>query len=169
MNNIMLAGERQIGKSTIINFLLEDFHGKACGFKTLQDNDLYYLSSLSSQNISTEKQYICRKNKSGTLEGITQVFDEKGAPTLKNCLEESPDLIIMDELGVFENNAFLFQESVLECLNSTIPVLGVLKAKASPFLDLIRKRDDTTIFTITEDNRDRIKEIIKNKLYQCWV
>lgn len=169
MNNIMLTGERQIGKSTIINFLLEDFHGEACGFRTLPHNGLHYLSSINSQYILAEKQYICRKNEGGTLEGIASVFDSRGAGLLDNCLKKRPDLIIMDELGLFESNAFKFQESVLECLNADIPVLGVLKAKSSPFLDLIRNREDITIFTITEANRDKMKEIIRNKLYHCWV
>lgn len=169
MNNIMLTGERQIGKSTMINFLLDDFHGEVCGFKTLPDNGLHYLSDINSENILAENQYICRKSEGGTLEGIASVFDDSGAGILDNCLKKRPDLIIMDELGIFESKAFIFQEKVLECLNSDIPVLGVLKAKSSPFLDLIRKRDDVTIFTMTEKNRSKIKERIKHKLYECWV
>lgn len=169
MNNIMLTGERKVGKSTIINFVLDDFHGEVCGFKTLPDNGLHYLSSINSQNALTEKQYICRKNEDGILEGIASVFNDSGAGVLDHCLKKRPDLIIMDELGLFESRAFVFQEKVLECLNSDIPVLGVLKARSSPFLDIIRNREDVTIFTITEANRNKMKEIIKYKLYQCWV
>lgn len=169
MNNIMLTGERQIGKSTIINFLLENCHGEVCGFRTLPNDGLHYLSPINSQRVMAEKHNICRKNEGGTLVGITSTFDDSGARILGNCLEKKPDLIIMDELGLFESKAFVFQERVLECLNSDIPVLGVLKAKSSPFLDLIRNRDDITIFTITKDNRSKMKEIIKNKLYQIWV
>ncbi len=172
MNNIMLTGERQVGKSTLIQILLKDFPGRVCGFLTLPRDGLYYLSCINSAGIhicgEQAEPLICRKNNHGRLEGITSVFDEYGANILDKCLRQKPDLIVMDELGVFESEAYLFQEKVIDCLNSNIPVLGVIKDKPSPFLDLLRKRDDTVFFRITKDNRAQMKDILINKFYQFW-
>lgn len=174
MNNMMLTGERQVGKSTLIQFLLKDFPGRICGFLTLPRDGLYYLSCINSPGIhicgEQKEPFICRKNKQGKPEGITSAFDDYGAKILENCLRNKPkpDLIVMDELGVFESEAYLFQEKVLDCLNSDTPVLGVIKDKPSPFLDLLRKRDDTVFFRITEENREQMKDILINKFYQFW-
>ena len=102
----------------------------------------------------------------GSLKGLPAVFDEIGAGILNDCLNSKPDLIVMDELGVFENKAYLFQEKVLDCLNSQIPVIGVIKDKSSPFLDLLRKRDDAIFIRVTKENRNKMKGILKTKLEQ---
>ena len=40
-------------------------------------------------------------------------------------------------------------------------MLGVIKHKEHPFLDAIRQREDTMIYTVTEENRNEVKEQIK--------
>lgn len=87
---------------------------------------------------------------------IPATFDGYGVKLLTDCVKARPDLIVMDELGFFENNAVLFQEKVLEILDSDTPVLGVLKKKETPFLNSIRCRNDVSIFVVNKGSRDGI-------------
>lgn len=167
MNNIFLTGEKQIGKSTIINRIIQDFSGKICGFKTLLEKNehrQFYFYSLNSNFRIDEKVYICKKSSNNKLEGISESFDKTGVEILRDCINSSQNIIIMDELGTFENDAYKFHEAVYECLNSKYPVVGVIKDKSSLFLDTIKKRKDVEVHYITKDNRDAAYKNIRNAL-----
>lgn len=169
MNNIFLTGDKQIGKSTIINRFLAEYNGKVCGFKTLLENEPYrkfYIESINPQITTAEKVYISKKTEEGFLKGNIEGFDSFGVEILNDCLCSSPDLIVLDELGLFESEAIHFQELVHSCLDAKTPVLGVLKAKSSPFLDSIRYRNDVTIYNVTLENREELYEIISKMISQ---
>lgn len=168
MNNIFLTGDKQVGKSTIINRILADYNGKVCGFRSELETAPYrrfYLQSLNPHIMSAEKVYISEKTEQGYSKGNVEAFDGFGVEILNDCLISQPYLIVLDELGLFESDAIHFQEFVHSCLDARTPVLGVLKAKSSPFLDSIRYRNDITIYNVTLENREelykRIREMIK--------
>lgn len=157
MSNIFLTGDKQVGKSTIINRILAEYNGRVTGFKTLLETDphrRFYLHSLNPNIISAEKAYISKKTEQGYSKANVEAFDGFGVEILNDCLINPPDLIVLDELGLFESDAIHFQELVHQCLDARTPVLGVLKAKSSPFLDSIRYRNDVTIYSITLENRE---------------
>jgi nucleoside-triphosphatase len=78
-----------------------------------------------------------------TLEAFTGI----GAAAVRRALEEAR-VVVMDELGRFEQGAPAFLAAVHEALDSPIPVVGVLKAESNPFLDAIRARPDTLIVNL---------------------
>lgn len=113
----------------------------------------------------TEPVYIGRCLKPGVWEGIPTAFDIYGVNILKQCLEQKLDVIVMDELGFFENNAFIFQSMVHDILDLPIPVIGVIKDASTAFLDSIRERSDVDVLRVTKRNRDFIASYIKKVLY----
>jgi len=166
---IFLTGERQVGKSTIIQKILAGYRGEVCGFQTLPEMEPYrrfYIKGVHKHRTSTEKHYIDERTNDGKTVAIPETFDVYGVKILEHCLKSSPSIILMDELGVFENQALLFQDMVYQCLDSDIPVIGVIKAKSSPFLNKIKLRPDVTLFHITKDNRDREYENILSAFHQ---
>jgi nucleoside-triphosphatase len=56
----------------------------------------------------------------------------------------------MDELGRFELGSPAFLAAVGEALDSSVPVVGVLKAESNPFLDSIRARPDTAVIDLDQ-------------------
>jgi len=164
MNNIMLTGEKQVGKSTIINKIIRTHPGHAYGFQTLPDKETkqFYIQSMNGEY---SKAYICKRNGNDRFIGLIHAFNDQGVSILKDCLKKSPDLIIMDELGIFENDAYQFHKYVHQCLYSPIPVLGVLKGKSSLFLDSIRNRMDTEVHTVTIENRNQVYKVVKNAMH----
>jgi len=168
MKNIFLTGDIKVGKSTILNNFLLSYKGIIGGFKTepyfLEDSQkTFVLKSLNQLRRPKANQYICKPSAStGRLIPITQTFDDFGVEILNDCLEEKPNIIIMDELGIFESAALKFQENIYKCLASQIPVIGVIKNKESKFLNDLRSRTDLLIISITLENR----EIQKAKFFQ---
>lgn len=167
MTNLFLTGERQIGKSTIINRIIKDYPGKIVGFKTMVDettNRKFFICSIHDKNIDYRNAYIGEWIDNEKLVSYPETFEQVGMSILTRCLKDSPDLIVMDELGVMENNATNFQQAVFQCLDSPVPVIGVLKNKSSAFLDAIRNRNDVEIYTVSKDNRDKLLNVLNNRL-----
>lgn len=162
MKNVFLTGERKIGKSTIIKKALEAFKGSLGGFKTapcfLGDGSKRYTIEGLNPIFRGEARWICVDNGEGRMIGLTGTFEDYGVRILKHSLKEKPDLIIMDELGLFESEAYNFQKHVFAVLESPLPVLGVLKAASSSFLNEIRNRRDVIILPVTGENRDLLAE-----------
>lgn len=172
MKNIFLTGDLHVGKSTIINRILEGFKGSLGGFRTLLDlsidgNKRFFIEGLNP--VFQGKRYpICRYSDEGYMVGLSEVFDDYGVKILRHSLEEKVDLIVMDELGVFESEAFDFQKSVFAVLESPIPVLGVLKAKSSPFLDKVRSRQDVLVLSVTLENRELLVGKLKRLIARLF-
>jgi nucleoside-triphosphatase len=166
MKNIFLTGNIQVGKSTILNSFLTNYSGAIGGFQTKphftsENERVYVLKSMNSfSKIKEDDKLICfPSGKGGRLLAITDTFEQLGVKILQECLIYEPNLIIMDELGVFETEALNFQEMVHKCLSSSIPVLGVIKNKANPFLDGLRSRKDIIIINVTKENRETQREV----------
>ncbi len=168
-NNLFLTGRIHIGKSTLINKIIHSISGQVCGFRTLRyykGKELkgFYIEGFNKNERVKEDLLIGKCLDDNSWIGIPSTFDQYGVEILKDCLNRKPDCIVMDELGFFENEAFKFQKIVIHLLNSSIPVLGVIKEADTPFLNVIRSRQDSLIFTITEENRDEIQDMLIHKI-----
>lgn len=164
--HLFLMGNHNVGKSTVINAAVENLPYTPMGFHT-------YISPVDSQGVSTvhiskygEEQKVdapivsVRDKREYTFTAHPEVFDTYGV----NILEQSKNakLIVMDELGFMEKEALLFQEKVIEVLNSKVPVLGVIKRDNYPFLNKVRSLVKT--LEVTLDNREEIIEEVKSWL-----
>jgi len=162
-SNLFLTGPVQIGKSTAINRALEILNpANIGGFRTIGTN--YTADGKSdvviySANKSPNTGHIVAHRENGTREAFPPIFDTYGSEYLKN----DADFILMDELGFLETEAHLFQDAVIEAIEKSTPVLGVIRhGKNTPFLDNLRKREDITILMVTEENRNEIpKKIVE--------
>ena len=90
---------------------------------------------------------------------FAEAFETGGCAILAAAPPDA-DIIIMDELGVMEQDAQHFCAAVLALLDGEIPVLGVIKPQASPLLDAIRSHSKSKVIELNEDNRDSLPELI---------
>ena len=177
IKNIFLTGELHVGKSTaIVNFLKNYITkpGEIAGFKTkeyYEDGHLkgYFIESQLSPviyNISENIVGINSDFKSGkSCYGVPEVFEKKGVEILQESMRIPNSIILMDELGFFEKDAFQFITQVHKTLDSHHRVLGVLKDKKNDFLDSIATREDVKVIRVTLSNRDDVGQEI-NKYWK---
>lgn len=163
-----------MGKTTLIDRIVRGISGNVSGFSTeryFHSGELigFYLNSLD-KNITPDRfPWIGIKDDNGQWKGVTQTFDSYGVKIIKHCIEQPPDLVIMDELGFFENEAFEFQKAVFDVFDGTIPVLGVLKRVETLFINKVYYRQDVKLFNVTKKNRSYLADyFIKmfNKIIQ---
>jgi len=155
---VLLTGAIRVGKSTIINRFLEQTSIAAGGFRTCWladghgDEDLLLLPLTADCSMNLANRVAHRSSSSLTV--YPEIFDQTG-PTLLAAALKCP-LLVMDELGFIESRSPDFQSAVIRVLDSPVAVLGVIRDRATPFLDAIRSRADVVILTVTPDNRDEI-------------
>lgn len=159
-----------MGKTTLINRLLDGL--KPCikaGFRTSGYERHGRLYGYFMQGISTEWEdpvirCIGRGGVAQAWVPVVSTFEDYGVKILTGALLLKPGIIIMDELGFFENEAYMFQDAVRKVLDSNIPVLGVLRKKSTPFLDSIASRGDVELLTVLPSRRNKAYCKLKIKL-----
>lgn len=160
-NNFFLTGPPRRGKSSLIIKFIPKIKGSIGGFVVQRmllsgETIAFRLADLGEEPYRLAQPFqgripdpvIYKKENSSRWTPILSTFNQKGVRALKRTANCS--LVIMDELGIFEEEALLFQQAVLERLNSPQPVLGVIKDKASPFLDRVRATPGMEIHRIEE-------------------
>jgi len=159
--HIFLTGEKQIGKSTLLKKVLDNYAGEISGFFTVRTNAFLqngysvHLFCTGEPAIPDESNllFVCGKADNLTSER----FDALGCAALTKSPARS--LLVMDELGPHEAEAALFRQTVRKLLDGDNPILGVLQAPAEIFWSEITHHPNVRMLEVTENNRDQ-KEII---------
>lgn len=158
--HIFLTGESGVGKSTILKRAIATFNIKTTGFVTLPyyiegTKQGFYLSSLVKVDKYSNNTPISVQVGTKRCVGIKETFETLGVESLqKSCRDNQ--IILMDELGRLEREAITFQKQVMNCLDYSHRVLGVLKLCQEPWLENIRKREDVLILEVTKENREDV-------------
>lgn len=167
--NIFITGNIKVGKSTLLNHVIKRLKGRFSGFKTLPTmigelRSGFVIVPWTHNEKQLPDQYIAKHLADGNWVIFPNIFDTIGSKILEDCLDEKPNLIIMDELGFFESNSPIFQNKIIQCLDSPIPVLGVIKPMDNIFLNSIRNRKDVLVLEIDKDNRSEQCKLLEELL-----
>ncbi len=169
INKILITGERQTGKSTLVkklwNFLRETFPEIVItGFLTRLEQNDKNKRILRFINIDRKENLILAES-NGDNRGMCVepgAFD-KAADLIKN-METGGKILIIDELGYLESESMKFQTEVLELINhASFSILVVRKMKTS-FLDQIRSLNNSILMEVTQENREHLSERIMDIL-----
>lgn len=156
--NIFLTGERGVGKSGIVKNLLSLLEVSPSGYCT------------EFWNRSAENRRLCiypaweapcfdDEHTAAFFGGAPQVtdkFDSLGS----EYLAADGELVIMDEIGKLEENSLKFSLAVKKVLDSSTPVLAVIRSGFPGWSAELAMRDDVKIITVTEENRNELPEQI---------
>ncbi len=155
-----LTGERQVGKSTLINKLISETGASVGGFRTSFDKNRFtsahrnlYMYDAAKSFIPDDEHIICRMIP-GEILPRTERFDTLGSTYINRALKNSCELLIMDECGRLENKAEIFKASVIKALDKAPLVLGVIQIELPKWTEAIFNRPDVELVHISVENRD---------------
>ena len=156
--NVILTGEKQIGKSTALDRFLAACSGSVAGFRTVFD---------SRSNIQNRRLLLCPLPDGaaepavtwtdGKPQALLSVFDRRVPP----LLAQNADLYVLDELGKFETGAAEMRRAVEALFESEADVLAVVRLDAPDWMGALKCRPDVTVLTVTAENRDRIPALLR--------
>ncbi len=162
-----ITGKRGSGKSCIINKLAAFFQNECTGFLTLpyeigeKRRGFYFhsLEEVKNNDIPISVQYDEKR-----AWPVTETFETLGVECLEKCRQSGKKIILMDELGRFEEQAPAFLKSVWSVLDGLQPVVGVLQEGDSGYRKGIKSRADILVYHTEKDTADFIFQDIKQNL-----
>lgn len=174
MKNIFITGNKQTGKSTLINNIISNAGLDCSGFLTLPyhiggKRRGYYLHGVAGIPDEENDVPITAQPDGSSFYAINETFENLGVRILKSSLQDKSKIIVMDEIGVAEGCSRDFIRYVENCLDSNKFVLGVLKQSDCSHIHKIKNRRDVLVFVLEGDNHEYIynkilKLIIKREI-----
>lgn len=157
--HLFLTGEKGIGKSTLIQTWLSQYQGQIGGFLTCKQGGIQegkisvHFLTLGRDMVPSASNLLFVCGEQNQPETIKR-FHTVGCQALE--FTKKPDLIVMDELGPHEEHAVYFTGKVLNILNSSIPVIGVVQKTNSDFLLRVAEHPRVRMQEVTIENRNHL-------------
>lgn len=158
--HIFLTGEKGVGKSTLLNKILQQKQMRVGGFRTvkskghLDGKTSLHLLRADREDVPSADNFLCFCPPEDRAE-TTKRFDIMGSALLQE--QGEVDLILMDEIGPAEADAKMFQAAVWQVLNGDVPVYGVLQKAETELFQKIKNHPNVLLIEITKQNRDCIQ------------
>lgn len=161
---IMLCGDIDSGKSTLIRKLLEDMGNPPKGYITVRMPAVdgvskVYLYDIANPPERMEDAAVIITIENEVREKHPELLDTLGVQYLTDIPAGS--VVVLDEIGSLESASPEFQKAVMRILSGDYTVLAAVKAANTDFLRAVRKHPDCELYIITPDNRDELYEQIK--------
>ena len=168
---LIISGRSGAGKTTLINSLVKEINCEIYGFITKKYEGYTKIPPVYIHAINKPISF-SEANRIGSCKNMMpekrpEIFDTYGVYSLKNIPVQST--VIMDELGVMEDQAKLFKAKVFSILRGNYNVIAAIRDKHTPFLDEIRNTKNTIVLDLEQSNREAIKKYaieIINKAYK---
>lgn len=153
ITNFLITGQKQCGKSYLINQIVKDLSFTCGGFQTLpyyieQERKGFYFHSLTKVMQYENNLPISVQPTLHSCIGIGQTFNTLGVECLTKSIHSESQCIIMDELGKFEREEYPFHHAVEQVLDSQYLVFAVVKKESIPWLEPIKNRRDILLYDL---------------------
>lgn len=170
--NLLLTGEIRAGKSTVLNKILGRLKGihSIDGLFTLpiiENNAVkgFYLKSYQGRTETFAHVDFNKTHSFGPFGVDPEVFNTLGADVLRQAPKAA--LIVIDEIGMMEQGAHLFEEELMNLYRTRKNIFLVVQQRALDYwMTRIGWRHLDLHFTVTPENRDTLPETILKHLNQ---
>ncbi|MHA1239035.1 MAG: nucleoside-triphosphatase [Candidatus Odinarchaeia archaeon] len=176
MVNILVTGVPRVGKTTLITSVVDELGFDAVGFITKEVCVGGRRVGFEIKTFSGKTRMLAFKNyRSKYRVGSYGVYLENIDSTVQDLEEEMRgkrfQLIVIDEIGKMELFSERFRNFVVKCLDQG-KVLGTIMLRDNSFTREIKRREDTKVFYLTENNRNEVKssiiEILRTVRRESW-
>ncbi len=172
--NILLTGEKGVGKSTLVSTILTSFHlpYQALFTERIFKDERVYGFGLKNEKERSLEMFAYENNftESGYFRYLVDitVFEKKGLAILSSIRSETK-LFVIDEIGIMEREAGRFLEKFWQLLQSPLLVLAVIQKRAEYIWEQIGADSGCRIFEITRENRESVAKDILRLLNEILV
>ncbi|MCX6681720.1 MAG: AAA family ATPase [Methanoregula sp.] len=166
--NILINGAPGSGKTTLVRTIAHNLHDLCpVGFYTaeIRINGIrqgFELVSLSGERRILSHVTINSPHRVGKYKVDINGFEE--FCTALPLGDTRHPLIIIDEIGKMECMSAQFRQMVEQALISDTIVLATIALKGDRFIEGIRQRDDVELFTVSQQNRHILPDLIIPKI-----
>jgi nucleoside-triphosphatase len=170
---ILITGIPGIGKTTAIIKTAQIL--KAQGYEiggmiTKEKREGDARVGFEIQDLATQKQGCLAhiKQPNGPRIGKYRInltdLEAVGASAIQDATGTA-DIIIIDEIGPMELQLKAFMEAVMQAMDSAKPVIATVHYNAeNAFVRSIKARQDAEVYEVTLENRDRVHNLIMDKI-----
>lgn len=162
--NILLTGRPGIGKTTLIQAIIKG-HDNISGFFTQEIKKGRKRVGFAIKTMDGKTGVLAHTD----IESSYRVSRYKVNMTdiekvILPSIQMDAAFIVIDEIGKMELFSEQFKQKVSEALQ-TGNVIATVMERPHPFTDALKARKDVHVFTVTEENRDELVEMLKKELF----
>ena len=169
--NTLLTGHPGVGKTTLLRKLVERYGLLATtGFYTEEIREKgarvgFWAVTLSgTRAIFAHRDFRANAKHQVGKYGVKPAVLEALVLAHLDPYRKAADLVVIDEIAKMELFSDLFRQSLVQALDSPVPVLATISLKGSGLIKRIKERDDVVLFTVTQKNRGVLVEEIHRRL-----
>ena len=168
--NLFVTGRPGIGKTTLIERVLDTLDIDAGGFYTREMLDGGRRVGFSIVGLHGDSGVLAHVDHEGSFRvgkyGVNcEDLERVGVRAIDEALKHS-ELIVLDEIGRMELCSPAFQEAVGRALDSPKPVFGTVQDRANAFLDSVRARPVVVVARVNTGNRECLVPVLKERMLE---
>ncbi len=164
--NILITGNPRSGKSTLLKDVVKNFDCKT-GFITSEIREKGERVGFNIETQNGEKSIFASINIKTDFKVSKYFVDIKSLEEIMPTVDKfnNEDLLFLDEIGQMQLTSQKFKRIVKKYLDaSNVCIATISKIYSDEFIEEIKKRSDTFLVEITQENREEKKNYVENLL-----
>ena len=167
VNNVLVTGPPRSGKSTLIEKVVQSINRPATGFFTQELREKgrrvgFSITTLQGKTGVLAHQSIRSTFRVGKYGVNLEDLDQIPVPSmLPSSLDQ---IVVVDDIGKMECFSRLFKETLIQVLSSDNLVIGSVAIKGDRFIQSIKKRDDVSLISISQNTRDSALKLFMQEI-----
>ncbi len=162
----LLTGRPGTGKTSLIKQVVAGTGGKAGGFYTEEIRRQGVREGFKLVTLTGESAILAHIDIHGPYRvskyGVDiDSLERVGVSALHHAARHC-DLVVIDEIGKMELFSANFREAVSQVIDQGKRVLGTIMLNPNPWADVIKRRPEVNLVTVTHDNhREVLAELLR--------
>jgi len=159
--NILFTGLPGCGKSTIIEKIVRRLDRPSTGFFTREIRKAgrrtgFSITTLDGRHGILAHIDIRSARRVGRYGINLRDIDTIAVPSMIPANDQV--MIVVDEIGKMECFSDLFRQTLIKVLDSANTLVGSIALKGYAFIESVKKRPDTLLITVSQQNRELLVE-----------
>ncbi len=161
---LLLVGRPGIGKTTVVQAVVERLAGQAGGFYTEEIRGPGGRKGFRLVTLDGQETVMAHVNlrgggrpRVGRYGVDVGAIERVGVAALRRAMEEER-IVVVDEIGKMELLCGPFKGAVLQAMGGPCAVVATAMARPNPWVDALKAMPNVTIWEVTAENRDELAE-----------